>query len=342
MPEKKMMPHSTMQDVAARAGVSTATVSRVINGSDYVSEATRLKVLRACAELDYSLNPIAQSLRLGRTKTIAAILSFLTLPSIVERLRGVQAAMAESDCDLLTLSVGTPEARDAILEKYSQRARTDGVLIISMPVNDNHVKRFLNSGVPLVLIDAQHPELNRVNVDDETGGKMAAEHLIGLGHRKIGFISSYLKNPFQFSSTLARYKGYCEALESADIPVLRRYQREGEHGREYARDMALDLLSQPDPPTAIFASSDTKAIGVLDAAKELKIRVPEELSVIGYDNIRDAEYMNLTTIHQPLFDSGLEAGRKLLNMVHAPSSSPVEIILPLKLLKRGTTAPPGG
>lgn len=329
-----------MQDVAARAGVSTATVSRVINGSDYVSQKTREKVLKACAELDYSLNPIAQSLRLGRTKTIAAILSFLTLPSIVERLRGVQEAMAGSECDLITLSVRTPEAREAILEKYSQRARTDGVLVISMPVKNHQVERFLNNNVPLVLIDSQHPRLNRVTVDDELGGKMAAEYLINLGHRKIGFISSYLENPFQFSSTLARYNGYQKALKDAGIPVLQSYQRQGEHGREYAHEMALDLLSQPDPPTAIFASSDTKAIGVLDAAKELGIKVPEQLSVMGYDDIRDAEYMNLTTIHQPLFDSGLEAGRKLLNLVHTPASSPVEIILPLRLVERETTAPP--
>jgi len=335
-----MMSSATMQDVAQRAGVSVATVSRVLNGSDKVIEETRERVLQACQELDYSLHLAAQRLRLGKTNTICVILPFLTLPSIVERLRGVQEALLDSGYDLIPFSVGSPEMRDSRLFDLANRSRTDGLLIISMPINEKQAERIVNNDMPVVLIDSNKPEFSRVNVDDQEGGRMAAEHLINLGHRKIGFISSHLENPLQFSSTLNRYHGYCKALDEAGIPINPSYQKEGEHGREEAEEMAISLLQQPDPPTAIFASSDTKAVGVLDAAKKMKINIPEQLSVIGYDNIRDAEYVNLTTIQQPLFQAGLVGGETLLRLIDQPQTGPEEIILPVELVIRETTAPP--
>jgi DNA-binding LacI/PurR family transcriptional regulator len=335
-----MMSSATMQDVAKRAGVSVATVSRVLNGSDKVVEETRERVLQACQELDYSLHQAAQRLRLGKTNTICVILPFLTLPSIVERLRGVQEALFDSGYDLIPFSVGSPELRDSRLYELANRTRTDGLLIISMPINDQQAERIINNDMPVVLIDSDKPEFSRVNVDDQVGGRMATEHLINLGHKNIAFISSHLENPLQFSSTLNRYHGYCKALDMAGIPINPNYQKEGEHGREEAEEMAISLLQQPDPPTAIFASSDTKAVGVLDAAKTLNIKVPEQLSVIGYDNIRDAEYLNLTTIQQPLFQAGLVGGETLLRLIDQPQTRPDEIILPVELIIRDTTAPP--
>jgi len=335
-----MMSSATMQDVAKRAGVSVATVSRVLNGSDKVVEETRERVLQACQELDYSLHQAAQRLRLGKTNTICVILPFLTLPSIVERLRGVQEALVDSGYDLIPFSVGSPELRDSRLYELANRTRTDGLLIISMPINDQQAERIINNDMPVVLIDSDKPEFSRVNVDDQVGGRMATEHLINLGHKNIAFISSHLENPLQFSSTLNRYHGYCKALDMAGIPINPNYQKEGEHGREEAEEMAISLLQQPDPPTAIFASSDTKAVGVLDAAKTLNIKVPEQLSVIGYDNIRDAEYLNLTTIQQPLFQAGLVGGETLLRLIDQPQTRPDEIILPVELIIRDTTAPP--
>jgi len=335
-----MMSNATMQDVAQRAGVSVATVSRVLNGSDKVIEETRERVLQACQELDYSLHLAAQRLRLGKTNTICVVLPFLTLPSIVERLRGVQEALLDSGYDLIPFNVGSPELRDSRLFDLANRSRTDGLLIISMPINDKQAERITNNDMPVVLIDSDKPEFSRVNVDDQEGGRMAAEHLVNLGHRKIGFISSHLENPLQFSSTLNRYRGYCKALDAAGIPINPSYQKEGEHGREEAEEMAISLLQQPDPPTAIFASSDTKAVGVLDAAKKMKVKIPEQLSVIGYDNIRDAEYLNLTTIQQPLFQAGLVGGETLLRLIDQPQMGPEEIILPVELVIRETTAPP--
>lgn len=333
------MSTATMQDVAKAAGVSVATVSRVLNGSDKVSKETTDRVLAACESLDYSLNPIAQSLRLGRTNSIAAILPYLTLPSIVERLRGILAALAKTGYELVPFTLGTPKDRDAKILELSRPSRTDGLMIISMPVNDAQVDLLIKNKMPTILVDAQHPKLNRINVDDKAGGKMVTEYLIQLGHTKIAFISSYLQNPLQFSSTIYRFEGYCEALKESGIPRNSRYQVEGEHGREEAKRIAMTLLGQDDPPTAVFASSDTRAIGVLDAAKELMIKVPEQLSVIGYDDIRDAEYVNLTTVQQPLFKTGQLAGRKIIELIENPIMDATETLLPLKLIVRGTTGP---
>ena len=334
------MSDATMLDVAKQAGVSVATVSRVLNGSDRVSEDTRQKVLAVCESLDYTLNPIAQSLRLGKTNSVAAILPFLTLPSIVERLRGVMASLSENDFELVPFTLGNPEDRDAKIIELSRRSKTDGLLIISMPVNDEQVDSLIRNKMPTVLIDSQHPKLDRINVDDRCGGKLVTNHLISLGHKKIGFISSYLQNPLQFSSTIYRYQGYCDALKDAGLPVNPEYQEEGQHGREEAKRMALKILTSDDPPTAIFASSDSKAIGVLDAAKELNLSVPGDLSVVGYDDIRDAEYVNLTTVHQPLFKAGRQGGYKLVSLIKNPGMPPEEVLLPLELVVRGTTAPP--
>lgn len=334
------MPDATMKDVAQRAGVSVATVSRVLNGSDKVIDETREKVLKACDELDYSLHMAAQRLRLGRTNTICVVLPFLTLPSIVERLRGVQEALIDRNLDLIPYSVGSPEMRDKRIHDLANRSRTDGLMIISMPINDQQTERLIKNEMPVVLIDSDRPEFSRVNVDDIEGGRLATKHLIELGHTKIAFISSHLENPLQFSSTLNRYHGYRKALESAGIPVNPDYQIEGEHGREEAEEMALSLFDLPDPPTAIFASSDSKAVGVLDAARKKGIRVPDQLSVVGYDNIRDAEFLGITTIQQPLFQAGLVGCETLLSLIDQPDLDTEEIILPVELIARKTTGHP--
>jgi DNA-binding LacI/PurR family transcriptional regulator len=169
---------------------------------------------------------------------------------------------------------------------------------------------------------------------------LATQHLIDLGHHKIGYVSDLLENPFNFVSSRDRYEGYRQALDEAGIPFRPEYHRQGEHGRKEARENTLRLLSLPDPPTAIFAASDTQATGVLEAAQEMGLRVPEDLSIVGYDDIEVAEYLHLTTMRQPLFVSGVEGVELLLESIAAPPSSPRRVVLPFELVVRGTTAPP--
>jgi DNA-binding LacI/PurR family transcriptional regulator len=175
-------------------------------------------------------------------------------------------------------------------------------------------------------------------VDDISGGYQATRHLIDLGHRRIAFLSDYLVNPFNFVSMSFRFDGYRQALKDASIPFRADYQSEGELGGQEAYDKAKALLSLPDKPTAVFAASDTHAVGVLKAAHDLGIKVPEDLSVIGYDDIRDAEYLNLTTIRQHLFDMGVKGAEMLLNALSGQMDSPRKITLPVELVVRGSTA----
>lgn len=330
----------TIRDVAKKAKVGVGTVSRVLNNSPAVSEETRKRVIEAIEELDFSPNPIAQQLSSGRTHAIAVTLPFLTYPSFVERLRGVQNALAQSKYQLVLYSAETPDHRDRQFEDLSRQTRSDGILIISIPLSETHARRFIKSGIPTVLVDIYHPEMNRVYVDDVYGGYLATKHLINLGHKKIGFISDIIQNDLNFVAMKNRLQGYKKALQEAGITINPRYQLEDHHGRPEASKMAEALLDSDDPPTAIFAASDTQAIGVLDTARNRNISVPEQLSVIGYDNIRDSEYLNLTTIAQPLFESGFEGARLLLSILKESSDEVKELKMSLELIERATTAPP--
>lgn len=330
----------TIRDVARLAGVGVGTVSRVLNESESVSQATRSKVLEAISELDYTPNLIARRLSTGKTMTIGVILPFFTNPSYVERLRGVESILWETQYDLILFNADTSARRDVYFREAPRRERVDGLLIITHAPSDDDVQRFRAAGVPVVLIDGCHPDLSYVAIDDVEGGYQATRHLIELGHRKIGFVSDFLETSLNFRPVRDRHLGYYQALTEAEIPYRASYHKQGLHSRLEARNLTYELLNQPDPPTAVFAYSDTQAIGVLEAARDLGLRVPQDVSVIGFDNIEVAEYWHLTTIHQPLFESGVTGCRILLNGLDQPVHETHQIILPTQLVVRGTTAPP--
>ena len=333
------MSPATIRDVAEKANVGIGTVSRVLNNHPYVSPDTRQKVLDAIKELNYTPNLIAKQLSSGRTHAIAVTLPFLTYPSFVERLRGVQTALADSNYVLILYGAESVSQRDVNFSDLSQTTRIDGILIVSVPLSEENANAFLETNTPIVLVDIFHPKFSRVFVDEVEGGVMATQHLIELGHSNIAFISDLLDPDFQFLAMRERYRGYQKALRENGIPIRPEYHLEAPHGQYEAKLLAEQLLHLEDPPTAIFAGSDTQAIGVLNAAREMNIQVPEQLSVIGYDGIRDAEYLQLTTIEQPLFDSGVEGVNLLISKIENPSQDIHEIRMPLKLHIRRTTAP---
>lgn len=335
---------ATIRDVAKEAGVGLGTVSRVLNNSPSVSEVTRLRVLDTIRKLNFVPNPTARKLSLGRTLSIAVIVPFFTRPSFIERLRGIENSLVESDYDLIIYNIETVERRDACMHEILRGDRVDGVLILSLSPRDDDLPYLEKAEVPVVLVDANHPSLdflNRVTVDDITGGRLATQHLIDLGHTRIGFISDFLDTPFNFTSSRDRYLGYREALQAADLPFRPQYHEQGEHGRFEAYFSALEMLALPERPTAIFATSDTQAMGVLQAARELGLNVPEDLSVIGYDDIEVSEYLCLTTVRQLLYESGQRGVELLLTIMTIPTVKPVHEVLPVELIVRETTAPPG-
>jgi DNA-binding LacI/PurR family transcriptional regulator len=336
---------ATIRDVARAAGVGLGTVSRVINDSPSVSIETRQRVQQVIDELHFVPNPTARRLSSGKTLDIAVIVPFFTRPSVTERLRGIESMLSESEYDLIIYNVETAERRDACMREISRKDRADGVIIISLSPRDSDLPFLLNAEHPIVLVDANHDSLvglNRVIVDDVAGGRLATQHLIDLGHRRIAYISDTLDTPFNFTSSRDRLKGYQQTLQAAGIPVCPEYHLQDEHGRYEAYRMAMRLLRLPDPPTAIFSASDTQAMGVLQAARELDLAIPDDLSVIGYDDIEVAEYLGLTTIRQMLYESGQRGVELLLEILETPNKQAVCEVLPTELIVRATTAPPRG
>jgi DNA-binding LacI/PurR family transcriptional regulator len=330
---------ATIHDVAKRAGVGIGTVSSVLNNSRPVNEATRQKVLAAVTELDFVPNPSGRRLSMGKTHTIGVAIPFFTTASQIERLRGVMSVIASSDYDINLFAIETVAQRDKVLQTVPRRGRVDGLLVFSLNPTEHDLRRISQENIPTVLVEAAHPDLPYVFLDDVAGAQIAVQHLIELGHRKIGYISDYLDDPFGIFSR-NRYLGYCQAHEAAGFPVCPSYHRQDEHSRQNGRRMALDLLNMPDPPTAIFAFSDELALGVLEAARELNLAVPGDLSVIGYDDIELAHFAHLTTIRQHLFESGVQGVELLLDAIDNPSAPPTQLQLPTELVIRQTTAPP--
>lgn len=332
---------ATIRDVAQQAGVGLGTVSRVINGSQSVSDATRQRVLDVIKHLNYVPNPTARRLSLGRTLTIGVIVPFFTRPAEVERLRGIEHTLLDSGYDLILYNVETPEQRDQYFRDIPRRERVDGALIVSLTPRDGDVKPFKKANVPIVLVDAHHASLARLNqvvTDDVAGGRAATQHLLDLGHRRIAYLSDCLDEPFNFTSSRDRLIGYQQALQGAGLPFRADFHRQGNHGRPEAHRLAAELLALPDRPTAIFAASDTQAMGVLEAARDAGLRVPEDLSVIGYDDIEIAEYLGLTTMSQKLYLSGQRGVELLLAVLSNPEAAPATEVLAVELTVRGTTA----
>jgi DNA-binding LacI/PurR family transcriptional regulator len=301
---------ATIVDVAARAGVGVGTVSRVLNNSPLVSEKTRERVMAVIDELDYRPSQLARNLSLGRTLTIGVITPLLT-----------QAAGHRADPrhrrDVAQHAVrpGALHHRDAVAARRAvpqpgaqPGRRPDQHL--DRP-NDQEVERFRRAGVPVVLVNGRHESLPCVINDDEAGGAMATRHLISLGHTRIGFIGEPA-DPYGVDWSRSRQTGYCQALAEAGLPVRDEYQIQGPSARRVTARMTNQLLSLPEPPTAVFVATDAQALAVMEAAEEAGVNVPDDLSVIGFDDIDVARYVGLSTILQPLFESGRRGAMLLL------------------------------
>ncbi len=330
----------TISDVARHAGVGAGTVSRVLNEHPRVRPETRARVLAAIAELDYRPNPLARGLSRGRGHTVGVVVPFFTHASAVERLRGVVSMLAGSRYDLVLFDVESPVHRDERFATLAGRARADGLLVMSLPPPPADLARLVSAGVPVVLVDALGEGASMVVTDDVDGGRIATRHLVDLGHRRIAFIGDDPRNAFGFTSSTRRQEGYAEVLEAAGIEVDPALVRHGPHDRDVALALTAELLALPDPPTAIFASSDVQATGALEAARRAGRSVPDDLSVVGFDDIEISAYLGLTTVRQPLFDSGALGARLLLEALAADGPGPAEVHeLPLRLVERDTTAP---
>jgi DNA-binding LacI/PurR family transcriptional regulator len=329
----------TISDVAAQAGVGAGTVSRVLNDSPSVSEPTRRRVLAAIELLDYRPNPLARGLSRGRAHTFGVVVPFFPQPSAVERMRGVIESLSGSHYDLVLFNVESTTERDQHFAELVRRDRADGLLVMSMPPPAVAVTSLLGHGVPVVLVDAAADGIPCVVTDDVEGGSIATRHLVSLGHQRIAFLGDDPDNPFGFTSSLYREQGFRQAMADAGLDVDERLVRHGPHDRTVGRRLGEQLLALRSRPTAVFAASDILALGVLEAARSAGLDVPEDLSVVGFDDIDVSSWIDLTTVHQPLVESGRMGARLLLDALSDRPPEPTQHRLPLQLVVRSTTGP---
>ena len=330
----------TIADVARLASVGRGTVSRVLNDRANVDPATRARVLAAIKQLDFVPSPTARRLSLRRTQTVAVILPFLTRPSGVERLRGIEFALAAAGYDLIVFNVETVDRRAIVFRDLPRPERVDGLIIVSLSPNSSELERIQRSGLPTVLVDAHHRALPRVVADDVLGGRLAAQHLIGLGHRRIGFVGDIPRMPLAFTSSRLRLTGVRRAVAGAGLRLPASLVGIGDHSRRRAAELVSRMLTTALPPTAIVCASDTQAAGALEAANHLGLSVPTDLSVTGYDDLELADHLGLTTIHQPLFESGVRAVQRLLHSLDGGPPESLREVQDVHLVVRRTTAPP--
>jgi DNA-binding LacI/PurR family transcriptional regulator len=327
----------TIFDVAREAGVGIATVSRVLNASPLVNPQTRERVVAAIDLLGYRPNAAARALSLGRSHAVGVIAPFFTTHSVVQRLRGIFDRLQANGYDLVLFDVETPEQRAEALRDRARLGRLAGLIVVSLPLDDEEVEALRRDRLPVVLVDVGHPRLPQVLIDDVHGGELAGEHLLARGHRRIGFVGDRAANPFGFASSERRRLGLRAALERAHIEPSAELERLGRHGLEPARELAEGLLGSADPPTAVFAASDIQAIGVLQAASALGARVPEDVAVIGFDDIEMAAVLGLTTVRQPLEATGARGADLVLAAIEGREPGTLAELQPLSVVQRGTT-----
>jgi DNA-binding LacI/PurR family transcriptional regulator len=331
---------ATIIDVARRAGVAVTTVSRVMNNKGQVAVATRDRVLAAIKDLEYRPSPAARGLPRRRLHAISIVVPFVTHPSSVARVQGMVQGFRDTDLPVSILDVEKPEDQDKHFDMLASSLRPEGAVIVSLHPSGSQLTSFQQAGIYPVFVDARVNGFSSVFIDDRRGGTLATRHLLALGHRNIAFVGDRTDTQFGFTSSVRRHQGYRDSLLAAGIEPNPAYERLGEHGRAPSRTLALALFALSQPPTAVFAASDTQAIGVLDAAREAGLRVPEDLSVIGFDDIEVSEYLGISTVRHPLHASGSIAAELVIEHIRHPGLSPKSVEQAVEVIARATTGPP--
>lgn len=326
----------TIYDVAKRAGVSITTVSRMINTPEKVNSETREKVLMAIDALGFVPKAEARARAMQHTGRIGVITPFFTAPSFIQRLRGIAEALSPVNYELVIYTVNSNDHLRGYLSSLPLTGNLDGLIILSLPIDENEVRRLIDHDLPTVLIEFPHPQLSCVEIDDVEGGRMAAKYLLAKGHRRIAFLGDTDLPEYAIHPVSLRLSGFRRALREAQINLPETFVRLAPYSQEQTRQVAKDLLNLPEQPTAIFAATDFQALGVLKAARQLRIKVPEQLAVIGFDDLDMAEYADLTTICQYLDESGRLAVEILLAQIKSPSRPPRHVKIPLTLIERQT------
>jgi LacI family transcriptional regulator len=314
----------TIYDVAKRAGVGIGTVSRAINNHPQISPQTKAVVLQTIRELHYQPHAMAQGLARKKTNSIAVIVPFFTGYFFIELLRGIQQEISKDKYNMILYSVDRTNKTEMFLKKTLQERRVDGVLLISLQISSRYAGLFKQSKLPIVLVDSHHPSLDSITVQNEQGAFIATQHLIQLGHTRIGMIDGQLKS----SPAQVRLKGFKRALREYGIHFNPKYLvisdfitgADGFNREAGYQAMKRFLDMGKNRPSAVFISSDIQAAGAIKAVHESELSIPNDIAIVGFDDIELAEYLELTTMRQPMFEMGKLAVQRLMDRIAEPDS----------------------
>ncbi|SDR92261.1 LacI family DNA-binding transcriptional regulator [Microterricola viridarii] len=333
-----------IEEVAKLAGVSTATVSRALSGNGSVSEPTKLKVELAADALGYVVSSNASSLASGRTRNIGVVVPFLNRWFFSTVLEGAQQALLRDGYDVTLYNLaGNGSERQSVFEHFLLRQRVDAVIAISLELTGDEVARLHRLKKPLVGVGGPIPGVRTLAVDDAAVARLATEHLIALGHRRIGHIGGVLELDVDFHLPSSRRVGYESALVDAGLPVDPALFRPADFTIQGGYQAAKQLLGSPHGrPSAIYAASDEMAIGAILAAKDLGLSVPRDVSIIGIDDHDLADFFGLSTVAQYPRAQGEKAVQMLMEELHPERNYPVQpsVALPFDLVVRSSTATP--
>ena len=328
----------TIYDIARLAGVTTATVSRVLNGKTGISSATRDRVTAVMQKTRYFPSPAASGLRSKATREIGILSPFFIGDFFLSLFESLHRRL--KDYDLILYNAQTPTHRREVIDRIVAEEKLCALIVASTPILLEEEILISALRIPVVLLEARHHSYSSVDYDHQIGAFKAVSHLVELGHRDIAIIGGKPETRLYSPIGKERLKGYRMALAMADIPVRDQLIMSGEWTSTDARSCATALLTGSRPPTAIFATSDVQAAGVLMAARELGVRVPDDLSVVGYDNLPVAEYLSLTTMwqHQDLL--ARNAATLLLEELRSGVRTGERVVLQPELVVRSSTGAP--
>lgn len=328
----------TIYQVAQRAGVAISTVSRVLNNSPNVSEKTKEKVNEAINELNFRPQVSARKLASREPQMVAIAVPSFTTPYYNEVLKGVKDEIQDMDLDIVLYNTGSKSPEEGI-ENFFDRGTADALITMSIDITDTVHQQLQASEIPVVLIRSRHPEYNYYDLNNRKGGFLAGEHLIKQGFTRLGMIKPALHS----RSADDREAGFIEALKEFKMPIERKFFVTGESTKHagFTEEAGFEAIyaydRMGDFPDAIFCSNDTLAIGAFHALSKLGMDIPEDVALMGYDNIKFTKYLDLTTIDQKMYSVGVSATRRLAEIIrHDPKEKVQKLIDPI-LVQRNST-----
>lgn len=330
---------ASIEDVARRAGVSIATVSRSLRGLPDVAPSTRDRVLEAARELNYVASPFAARLASGRTSTVGVVVPFVNRWYFAEVLGAVESVLHQAGFDLLLYNLNDEGGRKRFFATMPVRKRVDALLIASLVLPEDEVDTLDTLDIPIGMLGVDCAGYRSTRIDDRAGARLAVEHLLRLGHTRVGLIGGDTDDPMRFTPPHHRRVGYLEALHGAGLDYEPELEELGYFTVEGGESATESLLQRPNPPSAIFAESDEMAYGAIRAIRRAGLRVPDDIAVMGFDDHEMAGLMDLSTIRQPVVDLAADLTTRVLAAVAGTDHEPLVQVLPTELVVRGSTDP---